>query len=568
MSLAGCVFKKSEGHTAKQAMSMLAAQCHQPLGAISFIADNVFHKVNSLADLEAVDLGANKIFLGQVSFATGEKEAEVPYFNSKIGLSLIYEGELYNYDELAEKVKHHLNTKNASEAVLYLLQEHYQGDLKAILGQIAKDLDGAYALAASNGTDIVLLRDPVGMRPVYVAEDNYHLCFASEKKALWEIGMRNVKPLRGGELAILGADGIKIERNSSLKYISHSGEKTASLSDALTRYKKTLYEAVEKRLKLVNKIGVLLSGGVDSSLVAKITHEIAEREGIKIVCYSAGVTGSPDLEYAEGFAQELSLQLKTRRLDINAVESYIPIMVQAVEERDFVQVEAGIGVFAAMEMAKQDGMEIIFSGQGADELWGGYVWDPEIIKEKGYEEFVRREWEDIGRADIETLDRENKLASWLGLEASFPYLDLGVIKLAANVAPQLKVRSPRDKLGKYVHRRLAEVLGIPSRYAYRHKDAAQHGSGIHAVLDKIARRNGFTPEMVARLGYAPEEIAKEKLSSSGRYGYKYSDRELWIVPPHVQLYFDILAYKLGLLNQAERDKIEHFALQALACKDI
>jgi asparagine synthase (glutamine-hydrolysing) len=111
-------------------------------------------------------------------------------------------------------------------------------------------------------------------------------------------------------------------------------------------------------------------------------------------------------------------------------------------------------------------------------------------------------------------------------------------------------------------------LGIPSRYAYRHKDAAQHGSGIHAVLDKIARRNGFTPEMVARLGYAPEEIAKEKLSSSGRYGYKYSDRELWIVPPHVQLYFDILAYKAGLLNQAERDKIEHFALQALACKDI
>jgi asparagine synthase (glutamine-hydrolysing) len=219
-----------------------------------------------------------------------------------------------------------------------------------------------------------------------------------------------------------------------------------------------------------------------------------------------------------------------------------------------------------MEMAKQDGMEIVFSGQGADELWGGYVWDAEIIEEKGYEEFVRREWEDIGRADIETLDRENKLASWLGLEARFPYLDLAVIKLAANVAPQLKVRSPRDKLGKYVHRRLAQILGIPSRYAYRHKDAAQHGSGIHAVLDYIARRDGFTPETVARLGYAPEEIATEKLSSSGRYGYKYSDKKLWTVPPHVQLYFDILAYKFGLLNQAERDKLKAVSCQLSAIR--
>jgi asparagine synthase (glutamine-hydrolysing) len=438
-----------------------------------------------------------------------------------------------------------------------LLEEYYQGNLKSAVRKLVRDLDGAYVLVASDGANTVVVRDPVGRSPAYFAEDDHRACFASEKKALWRAGLRNVKTLRAGKLAVFGAGEVKVEKAFSLRDISYT-PKIESLSQALSGYKEMLYEAVEKGLSDLNQAGVLVSGGVDSCLVAKLVQEIAGERGIEVAYYSAGLAGSPDLNYAENFAQSLNLPLTVSRLDIDGVENHIPKVIQAVEERDFVQVEAGIGVFAAMERARQDGIKVIFSGQGPDELWGGYSWYPEVVKEEGYDGFLKREWEDLERGDIETLEREVKLAMSQGMEERFPYLDLGVVKLAMSVAPELKILSPEDRLGKCPHRELAKQLGVPSQNAERLKDAAQHGSGVHSMLDRIARRNDFTPDLIEDIGYSPESITKEKLGSSTRYGYQYSDKSLWLIPPHIQLYFDIIAYEAGLLNEAEREKISYF----------
>jgi len=99
-------------------------------------------------------------------------------------------------------------------------------------------------------------------------------------------------------------------------------------------------------------------------------------------------------------------------------------------------------------------------------------------------------------------------------------------------------------------------------YADRDKNAAQHGTGIHDTLDAIARKNGFTPELVAQIGYRSEEVSKEKLASSTRYGYLYAERELWQVPQHIQFFLDSVAYENKLLNEAERSRIEQFLRQA------
>ncbi len=193
---------------------------------------------------------------------------------------------------------------------------------------------------------------------------------------------------------------------------------------------------------------------------------------------------------------------------------------------------------------------------------GGYSWYPQVIAQEGYEGLQQRMWGDLTRADIETLNRENRIALAHRVEEVFPYVDTEVVKLAMRVSPQLKVTSAEDKIGKRPHREAAKRLGLAAQYADRSKDAAQHGTGIHDVLDVIAINNGFTPELVKGVGYNSEEISEEKLASSTRYGYLYAEKELWQTPEHVQFFLDWVACENDLLNESEKSRIEGFLEKA------
>lgn len=355
-------------------------------------------------------------------------------------------------------------------------------------------------------------------------------------------------------MAIVDEAGVGIENAFSLP---EGQPKIDDLSVAVECYRRALVSSVEKRLMDVSEVGLLLSGGVDSCLLAKMLADSADEKGINVVAYTVGVPGSEDVSNARAFAREIGVDCRVRELRVPEVEDYIPDVIEAVEERDFVQVEAGVGIYAAMEMAGQDGIEVMFSGQGPDELWGGYEWYPKVLEAEGYSGLCQRMRDDLERSDIETLDRENKIAMAHGMEIRFPYVAPAVVDLAANVAPELKVDSP-DSVGKIVHRALALEMGLSEGCACRPKNAAQHGIGIHGVLKHVAARNGFDDELVASLEYASEKITSEKLGSSSRYGYKYADESKWQVSQPVQFFLDVTAYERGLLNEAERSRIEKF----------
>jgi asparagine synthase (glutamine-hydrolysing) len=499
------------------------------------------------------------MLLGQTSFNTREQPVERPSFSCRGNLNVLYEGNLYNREELSSYIQsnHELAVECAAEIVAHMLEENYRGDLAAALKLVVPELDGAYCLAASDGQQVIIMRDSAGLRPLFYAEDSEFMAFASLKTALWDIGLRNVKPVRAGMLITLNEGGVTTEEAQPLV----KKEPKSVINDstvAVDSYCVLLKKAVEKRLQNLNKVGVLVSGGVDSCLIAKIVSDIATDRGIEVTAYTAGVYGATDIEYAERFVQEFGLKHRVRSLNRGAIESYIPQVIVAVEERDWVQIEAGIGVYAALEMAVEDGISVIFSGQGPDELWGGYTWYPQVIASEGYEGLEQRMLGDLGRADIETLDRENRLAMAHGIEKVFPYIDTEVVRLAMSVSPRIKITSGQDRVGKRPHREASKRLGLPSKYADRSKDAAQHGTGIHDTLDAIARKYNFTPELVNRIGYLSELVSDEKLASSTRYGYQYAEKELWQTPEHVQFFLDALAYKYDLLNEVERTKIEKF----------
>jgi asparagine synthase (glutamine-hydrolysing) len=504
--------------------------------------------------------------LAQVSFATREQGPARPGFDHGGNVSVLYEGNLYNSESLrlglASNQK--ASSGSAAEIVACLLAERYRDNLVDTLKQVAPMLDGEFCLAASDEKQVVLMRDFAGLRPAFYAENNNLFAFASRKTALWEIGMRNVRPLRAGMIASLGRDGFSLDEACLLSKMGLTAV-IDDLSEAVDSYCPLLKAAVEKRLRNVRRVAALVSGGVDSCLIAKLVADMCAARGIEVAIYTAGVEGAIDIEYAERFARDLGLSHKVRRLSQDQIEAYIPRVAAAVEERDLVQIEAGIGVYAAVEMACQDGLKVIFSGQGPDELWGGYSWYPQVIAKDGYDTLLQDMWGDLERADVETFDRENRIAMAHGVEKVFPYADIEVVKLAMTVSPQLKITSAEDMVGKHPHREAAKKLGLPARYADRSKDAAQHGTGIHDTLDAIARKNGFTPELVEHTGYDSEQVSQERLASSTRYGYLYADKKLWETPQHVQFFFDSVAYRGNLLNEAERARIDQFLKKAGIC---
>ena len=484
------------------------------------------------------------------------KNLEYPYLDYGDNLVLMFDGQFYNPSSLISDLPQNrrLTDKTSAETLVRLLKEH-QGDLDQRITRALKDLDGNYVLVASSTDQTVVMRDPLGTKPLYIAKNGNFSAFASNKKALWRIGLSNVMPLRASMLAIFTQNGIGIKK----AFLLNKGSiELKDLGQVVDCYHEAICSSVRKRLTGVDKVGILLSGGVDSCLIAKLVSDIASSSGIKVIAYTAGLADSPDINFAREFAMEMKFDHRMKILNISDVQKYIPKAINAAEERDFVQIEAGIVVYAALDIASQDGIKVIFSGQGVDELWGGYSWYPDVLGKDGRQELSRRMWDDFTRADVETLDRENKIARAHGVEMMFPYLDSKVVKLAASVASELKVTSENDRLGKHPHRQLAKKIGIPNKYADRNKEAAQHGSGIHSVLDTIAKRNGFNASLVNKIGYASNKITTENMGSSSRYGYQYAESSIWQVPEHVQLYLDTLAYNKGMLNELQRERIESF----------
>jgi asparagine synthase (glutamine-hydrolysing) len=113
---------------------------------------------------------------------------------------------------------------------------------------------------------------------------------------------------------------------------------------------------------------------------------------------------------------------------------------------------------------------------------------------------------------------------------------------------KLNIKGAKDKLGKHVHRKLAQNLGIPKNIAYRVKEAAQHGSGMHAIFDTIARKHGFDESTISK-NYLEILQAREKIGSSQRYGYLFENEKMWIAEPHVQMYLDSISKILPTFEQ-------------------
>src|SRR5579885_2803644 len=461
-------------------------------------------------------------------------------------LILGFNGEIWNYKELREQLissGHVFETDSDSEVVVHLVEENCKktGDLCESVLITNKMLDGEFAFAIFDNISkkILLTRDPVGIKQLYYGKNKNHIAFCSEKKPLWMIGIHPTRVLPG-EIIEINVDEDFTNSISKKKISNELVKPTVKIfneKEALDKYKQALFDSVKKRVAGQKKIGIIFSGGIERLLITRIAQMLS----CDITCYTAGFPGSSDISAAVQASKELGFELKVREISEYDIMVNLEKIISSIESYDHLQVDVAIPMFFAVKEAQKDAIRVMLTGQGADELFAGYPWYLDIFKNQGVSKLNQSLWNDIKNIYKDTLEREDKITMYHSVELRVPYLDPHVIHVSMSISEDLKIKNNHVK---YIHRRLAEDLGISHDLAWRKKEAAQHGSNVHSHLLRVVENIKNNTKLVA----ASKNLTMELLGSAYRYNHDvYKENE------SIQHVLDSMGEKLGLYPHEMHD---------------
>src|ERR687887_255772 len=531
--------------------TMLSCMTNRGPDGAGIVANDYITQSNSFENLKYHRLSGSNA-LGHVRLAiVGGTCGQQPLRSCDGRLTVEHNGEIYNYKKIRTKLmkRHKFSTQTDSEVIVHMLEEHFvrSSDLVYAIKKTVSQLDGVYAIVIKDeetGT-IALVRDKIGVRQLYYGENDSFIAFASERKALWKVGIKEpTKCVLPGHAILIKSNGFLQEFEVSRPPVQSNKIVYKTMTSAVSAYQKVLLMSMKKRTQDFSRVGIIFSGGIDSVIVAWLAKKMVP----EVICYTAGIEGSTDIAFARNIAKKLKLKLRVNELTCNEVEQMIPEIINVIENTNAGQIEVAVPVYAAIKLAHEDGIKVMFTGQGADELFGGYSWYTKVVEKEGYQKLREHMTEDLLLLYKETLEREDKIAMSHSIEMREPFLDMEIIRVSMQMDLKLNVKSRDDIFGKHVHRRVAQKLGIPKNIVYRIKEAAQHGSGMHQVFDAIARNHGFD-ESTIPMGYLDNLRSRERIGSSQRYGHLFENETMWIAEPHVQMYLDSISKTLPIFEQ-------------------
>lgn len=423
--------------------------------------------------------------------------------------SLVLNGEIYNFRELAAKIG--MKTDSDTELLFALIENGVNEGITpidAVFSALLK-VNGDYSLAYACGTKLILARDPSGVKPLFYSykerTGKLELAFASEKKALAYIG-REVKPFPQG-----GILGFNIENGKITEKIVERSLKIKPPEERISAEKEAVFylrDALERALKLrLTPIsGIAFSGGIDSSFLAAL----AKRIDPDITLYAVGIPDSHDIAQAEYAAEAIGMKrnLKVHFLSPEEIEAAVPGVIYATESTDPMKVAIGLPLYIVAKTAREDGKRVLLTGQGADELFGGYS-RHEGFLEKGTGVLDKEIYSDLENISAINLERDDMVTMANSVELRVPFLDKEVIKTGLAISPELKVlKKDGSYMRKYILRKTAEDL-LPPEILWKEKKAMQYGTGVQKILDRLARDYGFSKKQGNHIEKYLKHIALE-----------------------------------------------------------
>lgn len=397
--------------------------------------------------------------------------------------------EIYNWKELAEK--YDLVAKNDTDLLIKLMEKQVfdagknsgsQTDIMQVMDDVLLELIGVYAFAYWLDDTVYIARDIVGIKPLWYSSST-GFAFASEKKALTRTGFRDIKELNPREILAYNIGTGSIE-SYNREFFSITAQHEGSIVELEKHMKELLENAVSIRMP-DEKFGILFSGGLDSSIIAQICKLMGKEPGIDFTCYTAGLSEvqlPPDVEYSRMMAEELGLDLKIKSIGLDEVETYLKDVVPLVEDTNVPKVGVALTMYAACMAAKEDGIRVMFSGSGADELFAGYN------RHKSSTDINSDCYADVLEIYEKNTYRDDVVSMNNNIELRVPYLDKSFVDYCLKIPAQYKINDEQNKL---ILRLLADDIGIPAQVSQRKKQAAQYGSRFDKAIGKLAKKGGY-----------------------------------------------------------------------------
>jgi asparagine synthase (glutamine-hydrolysing) len=399
-----------------------------------------------------------------------------PFANATGDVWLVGNGEVYNHDEVrATLAPAPFSTRSDNEVALHLLDER---------GPAALDeLEGMFAfLVAGDDGRFIAARDPVGIKPLYWAQLDGSVRFASEIAAFAPDWMPHVEAFppgchwtpQGGVVRFASAVPQDGEGAPAARAVWTDAAEPPE--EALRATRDAVVAAVDRQMMGDVPVGVFLSGGLDSAIVAAIAARHAAEHGERLQTFAVGTKRSPDLVAARVVARHVGSEHHERIYDAREAVRALPSVVRAIEHFDPSLVRSAVPNFLLAEMTAQH-VKVVLTGEGADELFAGYEYLRDFADPVELQAELMRTVHGLHNLNLQRCDRVTMAH---GLEARVPFLDRQVIAFAFGL-PMAWKQSPPGAPEKRLLRRAFEGW-LPDEILWREKAEFGDGSGAKDVL--------------------------------------------------------------------------------------
>lgn len=377
-------------------------------------------------------------------------------------------GEIYNWKEIADEILYRNKSGSDCEIIGPLLVKY-----KYDYANIFRRIHGVFAMTISHENNIIVARDPYGIRPLFILSSKDRIVLSSELKAIPDIDFFTVQQFPPGHYAIIN------KQTLAVTYYQYHTQHISVIpkNDVCLTVRNSLITSVRRRMLTERPIAALLSGGLDSSLIAAIVQKELK---VPLETFSIGFQGSEDLRHARMVATHIGSNHTEIIMTPDEFFRAIPQVIRDIESYDITTVRASVGNWlVAREISRRSNAKVVFNGDGADELFGGYLYFYKSPSEPEFEVESDRLLRDIHMYDVLRSDR---CISSHGLEPRTPFLDKDFVDVIKSIPVDMR-RPTNTQVEKWVLREAFRDMNLlPQAVLYRRKEAFSDGVSTHQGL--------------------------------------------------------------------------------------
>ena len=400
-----------------------------------------------------------------------------PLFSQENRYVLAANGEIYNHNELRKEFpEYNFSTKSDCEVILPLFEKYGPNFLDKLNGIFA------FAIYDSKKDEYFVARDHMGIIPLYIGWDNKDVFYVSSELKALEGQCSKIELFPPGNYLFNSDNNFK----SWYKRDWEDFENVKDLKSNIEKLRESLENAVHRQLMSDVPYGVLLSGGLDSSITSAIAKKYSQKRiesndkqpawWPQLHSFSVGLQGSPDLVAAKKVADHIGTIHHEIIFTIQEGLDAVKDVIYNLETYDITTVRASTPMYLMARVIKSMGIKMVLSGEGADELFGGYLYFHKAPSAKDFHEETVRKLKKLHMYDC--LRANKSLAAW-GVEGRVPFLDKEFIDIAMSLNPKDKMIN-NERMEKWILRKAFEDY-LPDEILWRQKEQFSDGVGYNWI---------------------------------------------------------------------------------------